>query len=41
MHRHRDPLPPDLDDAAVRAAATELIVNAFDVPRRPRRRTKE
>jgi AcrR family transcriptional regulator len=41
MHRHRDPLPPDLDDAAARAAATELIVNAFDVPGRPRRRTKE
>jgi AcrR family transcriptional regulator len=29
MHRHRDPLPPKLDDAAARAAATDLIVNAL------------
>lgn len=41
MHRHRDPMPPDLDDAAARAAVTELIVNAFAVPGGPRRRRKE
>jgi AcrR family transcriptional regulator len=38
MHRHRDPLPPKIDDAAARAAATDLIVNAFAGPGRHRRR---
>jgi AcrR family transcriptional regulator len=38
MHRHRDPLPPKIDDDAARAAATDLIVNAFAEPGRRRRR---
>jgi AcrR family transcriptional regulator len=39
MHRHRDPLPPKLDDATARAATTDLIVNAFAaIGGRPRRR---
>ena len=38
MHRHRDPLPPKIDDAAARAAATDLIVNAFAGTGRRRRR---
>ena len=37
MHRHRDPLPPKLDDAAARAAATDLIVNALAGPGRHRK----
>src|ERR687891_1282715 len=41
MHRHRDPLPSRIDDAAARTAATDLIVNALAAPGRPHRSLKE
>jgi AcrR family transcriptional regulator len=34
LHRHRDPSPPRLDDAAARAATLDLVVNALLIPGR-------